>query len=352
MKLVSVIITTSNRANLLCRAIESVINQTYKNLEIIVVDDASKDNTYQVVKSYMAKDSRVAYIKNDKPSGANVSRNKGIKQAKGFFIAGLDDDDEFLPNRIELLVKNYDPAFSYITSNNILLFPHKVKQTNIAPKLDLNDMLVNNKAYNQGLIEKQRLREVGLYDKKLLACQDYDMWMRLILKYGPIKVIKEVTQKIYFDDTIKRISTNSKRKYYGYFGFYKKYKHLLTHYARVQHLLRIYDIRTNAKTPNKLALKLMEKKILALGVDEIDVYGAGVFLEQLYEVLQKHSITIRYIFDTNAKSNQKFFGINVLPPQKLQEVHVKNIAIASVKFFPQIKETILYYTPKSNIISL
>ncbi len=118
--LVTIIITTYNRCKLLPRALKSAINQTYSNIEIIVVDDASNDYTTQIVQEYLLNDTRIKYIKNENRSGANMSRNKAILAAKGTFIAGLDDDDEFLPDRIRLLVKNYDPSYAFVTSLNII----------------------------------------------------------------------------------------------------------------------------------------------------------------------------------------------------------------------------------------
>lgn len=106
--LVSVIIPTYKRYDLLDRAICSVINQTYKNVEIIVVDDNQPDSperkkTEEVVSKYKS----IVYLKNDKKLGGSRSRNKGIDVAKGEFIAFLDDDDEFLPTKIEEQYKLY-----------------------------------------------------------------------------------------------------------------------------------------------------------------------------------------------------------------------------------------------------
>lgn len=103
--LVSVVIPTYSRNTTLCKAIDSVINQTYKNLEIIVVDDNLADSewrqsTEKLMEQYK-KDSRVRYLKNKKNLGGSGARNEGIKASKGDYIAFLDDDDEYLPAKIE-----------------------------------------------------------------------------------------------------------------------------------------------------------------------------------------------------------------------------------------------------------
>ena len=97
--LVSIIVPTYNRAGVLSRAIRSIFSQTYSNIEIIIVDDASCDDTGNVVESFM--DDHIHYIRHDKNQGGSASRNTGIRSAKGSFIAFLDDDDEWLPEKLE-----------------------------------------------------------------------------------------------------------------------------------------------------------------------------------------------------------------------------------------------------------
>lgn len=98
--LVSVIIPTYNRASIILRTIESVMAQTYQNLEIIIADDCSKDNTEEVVKAI--QDKRIRYIRNVKNQGASITRNNGVEAGKGEYVAFLDSDDVWLPNKIEL----------------------------------------------------------------------------------------------------------------------------------------------------------------------------------------------------------------------------------------------------------
>ncbi|NJN86713.1 MAG: glycosyltransferase family 2 protein [Leptolyngbyaceae cyanobacterium SL_7_1] len=96
--IVSVIIPTYNRADLLSRAIDSVLNQTLTNLELIIVDDGSTDNTAEVVNSF--NDSRIRYIPLGKNCGGGYARNHGIHLATGEFIAFLDSDDVWLPEKL------------------------------------------------------------------------------------------------------------------------------------------------------------------------------------------------------------------------------------------------------------
>jgi glycosyltransferase involved in cell wall biosynthesis len=102
--LISVYIPTYNRLELLKRAVQSVQNQTYKNFEIIIVDDNSSDGTQDFLVGLAKVDSRICYFFKDKNSGACVSRNIAINLAQGELITGLDDDDYFLPHRLEFFL--------------------------------------------------------------------------------------------------------------------------------------------------------------------------------------------------------------------------------------------------------
>lgn len=113
--LVSIIMPSYNTAKYIRKAIESVQNQTYENWELIIIDDCSTDNTDEVIQQYLV-DKRVRYIKNEKNSGAAISRNKGLREVKGKWIAFLDSDDLWRPEKLEkqinFMKKNqYD--FSY-----------------------------------------------------------------------------------------------------------------------------------------------------------------------------------------------------------------------------------------------
>ncbi|MEM8828125.1 MAG: glycosyltransferase family 2 protein [Cyanobacteria bacterium P01_G01_bin.19] len=103
--LVSVVIPTYNRADLILRAINSVCSQTYQNWEIIVVDDCSEDNTSAIVKEKIMNNSRLRYYCHSDNLGGSAARNTGIEQARGEYVAFLDSDDVWLPQKLELQLK-------------------------------------------------------------------------------------------------------------------------------------------------------------------------------------------------------------------------------------------------------
>lgn len=105
---VSVILPTYNRAHLVGRAIQSVLDQMYQDFEIIVVDDGSGDNTEEIINGFT--DTRIRYVKHQKNKGGSAARNTGIKLAKGKYIAFQDSDDEWLPDKLEKQMKAFKKA--------------------------------------------------------------------------------------------------------------------------------------------------------------------------------------------------------------------------------------------------
>lgn len=114
--LVSIITPTWNCAQFICETIRSIQAQTYQNWEMIISDDCSTDNTKKVIEPYLEEDSRIKYICNDKNSGAAITRNNALKVAKGKWIAFLDSDDLWLPEKLEKQVAfmvEHNYHFSY-----------------------------------------------------------------------------------------------------------------------------------------------------------------------------------------------------------------------------------------------
>ena len=198
MPLVSVIIPTYNRAYILHKAIESVLSQTFKDIELIVIDDASTDGTSELVKSY-AKKSKipVIYWKNKKRLGPAASRNKGIKLAKGRFIAFLDSDDWFLPEKLEKQVKFFQQNLSYYLvqteerwyKQGKRIFPKRIHRKakgyffHRAVRLCVVSM-------STVMIKRELFKEVGLFDPTFPVCEDYEFWLRVSLKF-PVGLIEE-----------------------------------------------------------------------------------------------------------------------------------------------------------------
>ncbi|WP_199611275.1 glycosyltransferase [Flocculibacter collagenilyticus] len=222
--LISVYMPTRNRVELITRAINSVLAQDYENFELIIVDDASSDNTVEFLNSYYGKNKRISVYQLDKQSGACKARNLAIKMAKGELITGIDDDDEMLPNRLSTLYKFFSKDVSFVCSAYFWDYGHKsVVKFPSNKNITLHDMLNVNEASNQVLVEKDKILSLGGFDEKFVAFQDYDMWVRLVEKYGIAKRVATPTYIVHVGHSKERISASPK-KLTGLAQFFEKHR--------------------------------------------------------------------------------------------------------------------------------
>ena len=227
--LVTVYIATHNRAELLIRAVESVLAQSYSNIEIIVADDGSVDNTYERLLPFIDS-SNVIYVKNDLPKGACVARNLAINIAKGELITGLDDDDEFLPNRIAHMVTLFETGkYSCISSPYVEVTPKgKIYRKLDCGAVTLDKLLHYNVLGNQVLTSLENLKAIAGFDAKMPAFQDYDTWVRLVAKFGTAYKSDEISYVWYTDHISGRISQSSEKRISAFQLFFVKHKHLMS----------------------------------------------------------------------------------------------------------------------------
>lgn len=192
MVCVSVIIPTFNRFPLLCRAVNSVLKQTYVNVEIIVVDDGSTDDTPVLFPQQFPS---VQYVKIEHSGLPAVARNVGIRLAKGEFIAFLDSDDQWLPNKLsqQVAVLHTHPMAGLVCSNAFVL--HKQEETTSQPYLRsdqgqsglaLAALLEDNFVITStAMVRRATLKHVGVFceDHILRAVEDYDLWLRVAAQH-------------------------------------------------------------------------------------------------------------------------------------------------------------------------
>jgi glycosyltransferase involved in cell wall biosynthesis len=185
--LVSIYIPTHNRIDKLERALRSVLGQTLENHEILICDDGSTDGTLERV-SALARDNRkIRYLRNPSPRGACSARNLGIFAARGEFITGLDDDDEFTPDRLESLLRLWSDGYAFVCSN--FWSKHPDQQARAYYPLEertftLRQLLLKNVASNQVLTRTERLQGIGGFREGVRRLQDWDTWLRLCSSYG------------------------------------------------------------------------------------------------------------------------------------------------------------------------
>ncbi|MGL4503388.1 MAG: glycosyltransferase [Planktothrix sp.] len=193
MPTISVIIPAYNSENTIQETIESVLNQTFQDLELIVINDGSVDKTLEVISSF--SDARIQVFSYSN-SGAQKSRNRGISHASGEYLSFLDSDDMWEPEKLEFQLKalqeNSEAAVAYSWTNWIdesgkfLRRGSYISKTgDIFANLLLVDFIENG---SNPLIRANAMAEVGYFDESLVGGQDWDMWLRLAARYPFVAV--------------------------------------------------------------------------------------------------------------------------------------------------------------------
>ena len=171
----------------LSKSIKSVLSQTYTNYEFIIIDDASKDNSLELMNSYALKDNRIKVIKNKINIGLTKSLNKGISMAQGEFIVRQDGDDFLLPNHLEKLLFffNNNPEYAFCGVNGFSI-QNKKDLIDFFEFNDIRKNLLYRNCFNHSgmVIRKKIFEKYGKYDETYRYGQDYELWCRLIYKYG------------------------------------------------------------------------------------------------------------------------------------------------------------------------
>jgi len=187
---VSVVIATHNYGRFLPDAIRSVQAQTFTDWECIIVDDASTDDTQEIVAGFMGTDPRIRYTRNATNLRHGGSRNRGSSMARGEFIAILDADDWWEPDKLEsqLQAVRSVPGAALCFSGKKDVFPTgvttRVLEAEWLRKLDRNLHLVNGVVHSSVLVSRTALQAVGGYDESLPAAEDWDLLLRIMHLYG------------------------------------------------------------------------------------------------------------------------------------------------------------------------
>ena len=221
-ELVSIIMPSYNTASFIAKSIQSILAQSYKDWELIIVDDCSTDNTDEVVKPYLS-DERIKYFMNEKNSGAAVSRNRALREAKGKWIAFLDSDDLWMPEKLEKQV-------SFMEKNG-----YHFSYTNYA------EIDSENQRNGITVTGPKRITKVGMYNYCWPGCltvmydrdavgliqiadikknNDYAMWLKVCQKVDCYLLNEELA--LYRRGRVGSVSTQSIKTMIGW--HYKLYK--------------------------------------------------------------------------------------------------------------------------------
>lgn len=245
-KLVTIIVTTYKRPKeMVCRAIKSIVEQTYYNLEIIVVDDSPstyefRDDVYRAVMNF--SDSRIIYLFNGKNIGACASRNRAILVAKGEFIMYVDDDDEILPTCVEERVKKFlTPQIGLVYSDCYILDENtgkkKIQSKRKYRGRVFDKLILDNFILAFPMMRLECFEKCGLFDVNMPASQDYEMWLRIAEKYE-VDYVEKPLSIVHIHNGV-RITTDYKKRIRGLELINEKYKDFLSVNRHAKHIRTI-----------------------------------------------------------------------------------------------------------------
>ena len=254
----SVIIPTYNREHVLGRAITSVLAQTFKDYELIIVDDGSKDNTEDLLKTY--HDKRIIYLKHEKNKGQNQALNTGLTYAIGTFISFLDSDDEWLPEMLQKQFEKFGDGNNYdcVYSRCVAVRPSGEKIEGHQFQLEgYNYTGALKQGYVSSMIslsvKKTCFDKIGQFDVEFKNCQDDDICLRLA-KYFSFGLIKEPLAIVHLDGG-GQVTANTAEYASGWLKLFNKHKDDILEHCGTDvlgnHYLKCAKLFLQARNRNK-----------------------------------------------------------------------------------------------------
>ena len=246
--LVSVIVPTYNRPEMLAGCLRSILHQTYPNVEIIVVNDGGVD-VKKIIDS-LNQQNTITFLEHPANQGMAAARNTGIAVARGKYLAYLDDDDAYLPHHIETLVsflENNDGKVAYTDAHRAHIKNingrDTVQRRDLPYSIDFDSdrMLIQNYIPTLCVMhEKNCLDATGSFDEELTVLEDWDLWIRMSRRY-PFAHVKKITCEFVWRTDGKTMSSGRRTEFWRTVDIiYRKYRHLTLDKPRVRESQRVY----------------------------------------------------------------------------------------------------------------
>lgn len=383
-KLVSVIIPMFNRELTIERSINSVLQQTYKNIEVIVVDDCSQDNSVETVKQI--RDSRIKIVCLSENYGANYARNIGIEEAEGEYIAFQDSDDVWCKEKLSVQIKYMidNELEASFTPYQIVNSTNDIVPTNYMQYVN-NEALVKEtlRKYNiigtpTLVVSRNVINTVGMFDIDMPRLQDYEYAIRISKKYK-IGCVPQILLYVYQEK--KSISTNKENvvraikllinKHSNFLNFdeffgvtelaFDEHKKMDTEYVD-------YICTDNAVTNNKIyksICKIQQDYIKASNdihtyfidnnLDNIEngkfaIYGAGCKGKELYQKLKMRDLIPSHFIVTKNNYSTMIDNIPIVTIEKFHDKNYKIVVAVSLEKQMEIIRTLNEYKFENVII--
>jgi glycosyltransferase involved in cell wall biosynthesis len=264
--LVSVILPTRDRLPLLRRAVTSVRAQSERRFELLVVDDGSTDGTRAYLERLAAEDQRVRVVRNALPLGGSGARNEGVRLSRGAWVAFIDDDDEWLPRKLErqLVTLAAHPTAVACSCSYIVRSPvGRERVLRVPSDVTLQQLLKRNFLGGASgcVCASETLRRIGGFDTRLRSAQDLDLWVRL-RQQGEVAVCTQPLL-VHHVHAGLRITTDTQSQYLGVRRFHLKHRALMCGATRAHWVAySCYVMSTQATRRQRRRWRLLALAIL------------------------------------------------------------------------------------------
>lgn len=313
MKKVSIVLPTYNRGEMLKKAIESCLNQTYKNLELIIVNDGSNDETENIVMDFQNKDSRIKYI-STKNRGLPAALNTGFRNSVGEYLTWTSDDNIYYPNAIERMVevlqKQNSPTLVYAEMDFYIEDKNELKHYNkgVTFRPYLECTIGACFLYSREIYEK-----IGDYSEDLRFVEDYDYWIRIYEKFN-ILFLNEILYR------------------------YNLHSETLTIQKKAEVKLALEKLRKKHNCYYKVANEIKNQS------KDRDIYlwGSGEYANLFFnEIINKYNIKITGVIDTYKTGY--FQNFSIYSPKILKNKEFKPYVIIASSFRSEIEKILKDY---------
>lgn len=382
LSLISVVIPLYNREATIQRAIDSVLNQTYSNIEVLVVDDGSTDHSVKMLEKYQ-NDKRVKIICQDTNRGANAARNKGICEAKGEYIAFQDSDDEWLPNKLEKQIKVMKEQKFYICFCSFKR--HYPQTTQVVPNCleHLTCEMIKERLKNGNIIgtptlvvHRDVIKNIGVFDEEMPRLQDYEFVLRIAKKYNICFVNEPLVMEYQTDGCI---SLNNQSLHKAYALLLKKHSDFINidyiwgeylntdteifntsiDWARLNATIEwittnnayctkelLYKSTINQMNQKYLRIRQYAEQKYNFFLDTIEnrkfvIYGAGFYARQIIETLKVKNLQPKCFVVTEVDGTEIINNIPVIPLSQLHNTELTVIIAVSGNAQKKIIESLL-----------
>ncbi|MGL6298356.1 MAG: glycosyltransferase [Methanobacteriaceae archaeon] len=358
---ISVVIPSYNHEKYVKETIESVLNQTFQDFEIIITDDGSSDRTVDKIKEF--DDERIKLFVFEENQGACVAVNNCINKSKGEFIAVLSSDDfwelDKLEKQVKFLDENFDIAATFskayfIDENSEVIenwdngstysfYENVFDVENRSKEEWSNHFFMNGNClcHPSMLIRKEIYNDVGLYDERMANLPDFDMWIRICLKYD-IHIMDEklISFRIRDDDSnvsAMTLKTAIRSKF--------EFNHVFNHYLSIEnkeHFIKIFpESDMYGHVRNDTIPYFLARLAIELGIDNRQIWGLNIIydfmtIKKNTEILkEEYNFTYKYLIEMASEKDSFHIG---------DLANLRN----SLHKIDSLSETVEYYTNKSN----